>query len=118
MRKQGRLTGSKPPFVLGQSSMLLPKLGLKDASVQQAPFPCNDPLLFVIPSAAEGPAVRHSCAPLLPATTSTTHRRILVENTTLPFVIPGLQEWSAEPQIPRLRSAGFQSSLRDFSGAC
>jgi hypothetical protein len=48
--------------------------------------------------------VRHSCAPLLPATTSTTHRRILMENTNLPFVIPG---WSAEPQVPRLRSPGF-----------
>ena len=26
------------------------KLGLKDASVQQPPSPCNDPLLVVIPS--------------------------------------------------------------------
>ena len=68
------------------------------------PFLANDPLLFVIPSEAEGPAVRHSCAPLLPATTSTTHHRILMENTNLPFVIPGFQEWSAEPQIPWLRS--------------
>jgi hypothetical protein len=29
------------------------------------------------------------------------------ENTNLRFVIPGFQEWSAEPQIPRLRSPGF-----------
>jgi hypothetical protein len=36
---------------------------------------------------AEGSAVRPSGAPLLPATTSTTHRRILMENTNLPFVI-------------------------------
>src|SRR5450631_3750569 len=34
----------------------LSKLDLKNASVQQPPFPCNDPLLFVIPSEAEGSA--------------------------------------------------------------
>jgi hypothetical protein len=28
----------------------LSKLGLKDASVQQPSFPCNDALLFVIPT--------------------------------------------------------------------
>jgi hypothetical protein len=42
----------------------LSKLGLKDASVQQPPFPCNDPLLFVIPSVPGFPA-----SPLSPATT-------------------------------------------------
>jgi hypothetical protein len=48
-----------------------------------------------------GSVVRHSSALLLPA-------------NNLPFVIPGFQEWSAEPQIPprhagtgRLRSPGF-----------
>jgi hypothetical protein len=30
---------------------------MKNASVQQPPFPCNYPLLFVIPSEAEGSAV-------------------------------------------------------------
>ena len=53
---------------------------------------------------AEGSAVRHSCAPLLPA-----HNRHQASpnphgKTNLPFVIPGFQEWSAEPQVPRLRS--------------
>ena len=33
----------------------------------QRSSPLSDPLLFVIPSAAEGFAVRHSCAPPLPA---------------------------------------------------
>ncbi len=32
----------------------LSKLALKDASVQQPPFPCCDPLLFVIPSSRLG----------------------------------------------------------------
>jgi hypothetical protein len=85
----------------------LSKLGLKDASVQQPPFPCNDPLLFVIPSEASGPAVRHSCAPLLPAHNLHQSSPNPHGNTNLPFVIPGFQEWSAEPQIPRLRSPGF-----------
>jgi hypothetical protein len=42
----------------------LSKSGLKDASVQQPSFPCNDPLLFVIPSEPGFPA-----SPLSPATT-------------------------------------------------
>jgi hypothetical protein len=44
----------------------------------------------------------------------TNHHRILMETPTSPFVIPGFQEWSAEPQIAprhagtgRLRSPGF-----------
>jgi hypothetical protein len=40
--------------------------------------------------------------PYRPAS-STNHHRILME-TNLPWVIPGFQEWPAEPQIPRLRS--------------
>jgi hypothetical protein len=32
-------------------------------------------------------------------------------NTNLSFLIPGFQEWSAEPQIPRLRSPGFPVEL-------
>jgi len=59
---------------------------LKDASVQQPPFPCNDPLLFVIPSEASGSAVRHSCAPLLPA--HNLHQSSPHGNTNLPLVIP------------------------------
>jgi hypothetical protein len=35
--------------------------------IQQPPFPCNEPPLFVIPRATEGSAVRHSCARTLPA---------------------------------------------------
>jgi len=31
--------------------------------------------------------------------TSTNHPRIIVGTPTSPFVIPGFQEWSAEPQI-------------------
>ena len=54
--------------------------------LQQPPFPYNYPLLFVIPSAAEGPAVRHSCAPPLPA--HNLHQiihRILMEIPTSPL---------------------------------
>ena len=77
----------------------------------QRSLPRNDPLLFVIPSEARGSAVRHSCAPLLPA--HNLHQASLNPhgNTNLPFVIPGFQEWSAEPQIPRLRSPGFPVEL-------
>jgi len=71
------------------------------------PFLGNDPLLFVIPSEAEGPAVRHYCAPLLPAHNRHQSSPKPPGKTNLPFVIPGFQEWSAEPQIPRLRS-GWQ----------
>jgi hypothetical protein len=112
-----RLSNLYPGLTSWVSSVAdLSKLDLKNASVQQPPFPCNDPLLFVIPSApgfpasslspattyvvlpkenhmqlteaatldrksgeAEGSAVRHSCAPLLPAQTSTNHHRILME---------------------------------------
>ncbi len=42
---------------LNLSSAKLSKSDLKNASVQQPPFPCNDPHLFVIPSEAEGSAV-------------------------------------------------------------
>jgi hypothetical protein len=35
-------------------------------SLRNCPFPFNNPLLFVIPSEAEGSAVRHSGAPNLP----------------------------------------------------
>jgi hypothetical protein len=52
---------------------------------------------------AEGSAVRHSCAPLLPAHNLHQSSTNPHENTNLPIVIPGFQEWSAEPQIPRLR---------------
>src|SRR5450631_1351822 len=45
-------------------------------------------LLFVIPSEAEGSAVRHSCAPLLPAQNSTNHHRILMETRPYPFCHP------------------------------
>jgi hypothetical protein len=115
------------------------QLVLKDASVQQPPFPWNDPLLFVIPSVpgfpaallssatpdvvlfkenhtppteaatldrksgeAEGSAVRHSCAPLLPAHNRHQSSPNPHGKTNLPFVILGFQEWSAEPQIPSL----------------
>ena len=65
----------------------------------------------VIRGEASGSAVRHSCAPLLPA--HNLHQASLNPqgNTNLPFVIPGFQEWSAEPQIPRLRSPGFPVEL-------
>jgi hypothetical protein len=43
--------------VLGYVQQELPRSDLKNASVQQPPFPCNDPLLFVIPSETEGSAV-------------------------------------------------------------
>src|SRR5450631_4147471 len=89
----------------GRLNLRLSKLGLKDASVQQPPFPCNDPLLFVIPSEASGSAVRHSCAPLLPAHNLRQASPNPHGNTNLPFVIPGFQEWCAEPQIPP-RQAG------------
>ena len=41
---------------------------------------------------ASGSAVRHSCAPLLPAQTSTNHHRILMETptSTLSFRVPGV----------------------------
>jgi hypothetical protein len=41
-----KLTAESP---VGVGFKDLCKLGLKDASVQQPPFPCSDPLLFVIP---------------------------------------------------------------------
>ncbi len=44
-----KLTAGSP---VGVGFKDLCKLGLKDASVQQPPFPCNDPLLFVIRSAS------------------------------------------------------------------
>jgi hypothetical protein len=56
---------------------------------------------------AEGSAVRHSCAPLLPAHNLHQSSPNPHGKTNLSFVIPGFQEWSAEPQIPRLRSPGF-----------
>src|SRR3984957_14785010 len=72
--------------------------------IQQLPFPCNDPPLFVIPRATEGSAVRHSCARSLPAhnlhqSSPNTHG-----STNLPFVFPRFQERSAELQIPPLPS--------------
>ncbi len=51
-----KLTAESP---VGVGFKDLCKLGLKDASVQQPPFPCNDPLLFVIPSEAERICGRH-----------------------------------------------------------
>jgi hypothetical protein len=67
------------------------KSNLDNSSVQQPPFPCNDPLLFVIPSEASGSAVRPSCAPLLPV--HNLHQSPNPHgNTNLPFVIPGFQE--------------------------
>ena len=36
-------------------------------------------------------------------------------NTNLSFLIPGFQEWSAEPQIPRLRS-GYEQSNQSPQG--
>ena len=56
-----------------------------------------------------GSAVRHSCARSYRSTTSANHHRTLMETPTSPchsgeFAHPGFQEWSAEPQIPRLRS--------------
>jgi hypothetical protein len=44
-------------------------------------------------------------------TTPTNHHRILMETPTFPFVIPGFQEWSAEPQISRLRLSGARTDL-------
>jgi len=113
----------------------LSKLGLKDASVQQPPFPCNDPLLFVIPSVpgfpasplspattyvvlpkenhmqlteaatldrksgeAEGSAVRHSCAPLLPAHKLHQSSPNPSWKHQPPLCHSGFQGWSAEPQ--------------------
>jgi hypothetical protein len=48
---------------------------------------------------AEGSAVRHSCAPLLPAQTSTSHHRILMETltSTLSFRVPGVVRGTADP---------------------
>jgi hypothetical protein len=53
---------------------------------------------------AEGSAVRHSCAPPLGAHKLHQSSPNPHGNTNLPWVIPGVQKWSAEPQIPRLRS--------------
>jgi hypothetical protein len=63
-------------------------------------FPCNDPFLVVIPSEASGSAVRHSCAPLLPGPQPPQSSPNPHGNTNLPFVIPGFQEWSADPFAP------------------
>jgi hypothetical protein len=76
----------------------------------------NDPLLSATLSflssrgqpscpdvAVEGSAVRHSCAPLLPAHNLHPSSPNPHGNTNLSVVIPGFQEWSAEPQIARLR---------------
>jgi hypothetical protein len=71
------------------------------------PFLATTLSFVVIPSEAEGSAVRHSCAPLLPAHNLHQSSPNPHGNTNLPLVIPGFQEWSAEPQIPRLRSPGF-----------
>ena len=60
--------------------------------------------------------MRHSCAPLLPATTSTTHRRILMENTNLPFAIPGSQEWSRGTQMKVYLLMLFENLLNLFFG--
>ena len=48
---------------------------------------------------AEGSAVRHSCAPLLPAHNSTNHHRILMETptSTLSFRVPGGVREAADP---------------------
>jgi hypothetical protein len=65
---------------------------LATARSLQPPVPCNDPLLFVIPSEASGSAVCHSRAPLLPA--HNLHQSSLNPhgNTNLAFVIPGFRE--------------------------
>jgi hypothetical protein len=55
----------------------------------------------------EGSAVRHSCAPPLSAHNLRQPPPNLHGNTNLPFVIPGFQERSEEPQMPRPRSPGF-----------
>jgi hypothetical protein len=52
---------------------------------------------------AEGSAVRHSCAPPLPAHNPCKSSQNPHGNAKLSFVIPGFQEWSAEPQISQLR---------------
>jgi hypothetical protein len=54
---------------------------------------------------AEGSAVRHSCAPLLPAQTSTNHHRILVETltSTSSFRVPGVVRVTADPFAPAER---------------
>src|SRR5450631_663526 len=83
-------------------------------------FPLETPiLLFVIRSKASGSAVRQSCAPLLPAHN---RHRILMKTPTS-VVIPGFQEWSAEPQIPPrhagtgwLRSPGFPGEIAGVVG--
>src|SRR5450631_2770711 len=78
------------------------------------PFLATTLSFFVIRRAAdlsrlavEGSAVRYSCAPLLPAHNLHQSSPNPHGNPNRPFVIPGFQEWSAEPQIPRLRSPGF-----------
>jgi hypothetical protein len=88
------------------------QISFEDASVQQPLFPCGDPLLVVIPSEASGSAVRHSCASLLQAHNRHQSSPNPHGNTNLPFVIPGFQGWSAEPQIPpRHAGAGQVGSL-------
>jgi hypothetical protein len=55
----------------------------EDLSLGNGPFPFNNPLLFVIPSEAEGSAVRHSDASNLPF------------YNHFPFVVPREAEGSA-----------------------
>ena len=96
-------TGGFSPVGMAEE---LSKFDLKNASVsscpfiQQPPFPCNDPPLFVIPSEAEGSAVRHSCARPLPARNLHQSSPNTHGSTNLPFVFPRFQERSAELQIP------------------
>ncbi len=135
----GRLSNPTQDWRPGLSSARAVQRGLKDASVRQPLFPCNRPLLLVIPtrischaaldtvacapfscgkahevrqrhqsqqeirgSEASGSAVRHSCAPLLPAHNLHPSSPNPDGNTNLPFVIPGFHERPAELQIPRL----------------
>src|SRR5450631_3836035 len=57
--------------------------------------------------AVEGSAVRHSCAPLLPATTATNHHRILMETPTSPLSFRVSRIGPRNRRSARLRSPGF-----------
>jgi hypothetical protein len=72
----------------------------------QPPLPYNDPFLVVIPSEASGSAVRHSCAPLLPAHNLRNPHRILMETPTSPCHsgFSGVVRGTADPSasLPRI----------------
>jgi hypothetical protein len=89
----------------------------------QPSLPYNDRFLFVIPSgnrpfltttlsllSSRAKRADLQCAIRVPRSYRHTTSAILTESSWKhqpPLVTPGFQEWSAEPQIPRLRSPGF-----------